>query len=255
MDIYSFYENTEEDMRLKRTNVNRIEFLTTTRYLEKAINPNSKILDACAGTGVYAFYLASNGHKVTAGDLIEKNVGLMKDVQEENKLLEKIYKGSILDLSEFDDNTFDVVLNLGSFYHLIDAHERKLSIVESLRVLKPNGIYAVSYINRYANIIKYRDICVKDFRMLYDYLEKGFHSKNSIFYASSPEEVESTLKNENVDMIYNIATDGLKFVIRDTINNLSDLEFAKWMDMHFKTCEDKSIIGTSEHGLFIGRKK
>lgn len=55
-------------------------------------------------------------------------------------------------------------------------------------------------------------------------------------------------------MIYNIATDGLKFIIRDTVNNLNDIDFGKWMDMHYKTCEDKSIIGASEHGLFIGRK-
>ena len=188
------------------------------------------------------------------GRFTEKNVNIMRGIQEENKLLEKIYKGSILDLSAFHDSTFDVVLNLGSFYHLLDAHERKQSIVESLRVLKPNGIYALSYINRYANIIKYRDSCVKDFKLLDDYLEKGFHSKNSIFYASNPEEVESTFKEQNVDMIYNIATDGLKFIIRDTVNSLSDADFNKWMDMHYKTCEDKSIIGVSEHGLFIGRK-
>lgn len=52
----------------------------TTRYLDKIINPNSKILDACAGTVIYAFYLAENGHKVTAGDLIEKNVILGTDL-------------------------------------------------------------------------------------------------------------------------------------------------------------------------------
>lgn len=253
-DIYDFYENIDESMRLKRTKVNRIEFLTTIHYLGKIISPNSRILDACAGAGIYAFYLAEKGHQVTAGDLIEKNVNQMKSVQEENKLLEKIYNGSILDLSQFEDGTFDVVLNLGSFYHLIDATERKQSISESLRVLKPNGIYVMSYINRYANIIKYRDMFVEDFRLFYDYLEKGFHSKNEIFYASNPEEVEAILKEQSVDMIYNIATDGMKFIIRDTVNKLSDTDLDKWMDIHYKTCEDKSILGTSEHGLFIGRK-
>ncbi len=179
----------------------------------------------------------------------------MKDIQEENKLLERIYMGSILDLSQFKDNTFDVVLNLGSFYHLIDANERRQSIVESLRVLRPNGIYIMSYINKYANIIKYRDMFVEDFGLLYDYLEKGFHSKKiGFFYASNPEEVESILKEQGVDIIYNIATDGMKFIIRDIVNQLSDLDFDKWMDMHYKTCEDRSILGTSEHGLFIGRK-
>ncbi len=159
-----------------------------------------------------------------------------------------------MDLSQFEDGSFDVVLNLGSFYHLTDSYERKNSIIESLRVLKPNGIYAMSYINRYANIIKYRDMFVEDFGWLYDYLEKGFHSNNRVFYASFPEEVESTLKEQNVHMLYNIATDGMKFIIRDTVNKLNDLDFDKWMDIHYKTCEDKSILGASEHGLFIGRK-
>lgn len=254
-DIYDFYENIDEDMRLKRAKVNEIEFLTTTRYLDKIINPNSKILDACAGTGIYAFYLAEKGHQVTAGDLIEKNVNIMNDIQKENKSLERIYIGSILDLSDFEDNTFDVVLNLGSFYHLTDPGERKQSIIESKRVLKPNGICMISYINKYANIIKYRDMFVGDFTLLNDYLEKGFHSKNKIFYASSPEEVELTLKELDIDMIHNIGTDGMKFIIRDTVNQLSDSDFDEWMKIHYKTCEDKNIIGTSEHGLFIGRKR
>lgn len=254
-DIYDFYEEIDEDMRLKRKKVNEIEFLTTTRYLDKTIKPNSKILDACAGAGIYSFYLAGKGHKVTAGDLIEKNVNIMRDIQKENNALKKIYKGNILDLSDFNDNTFDVVLNLGAYYHLTDPSERVKSIVESLRVLKPNGIYAVSYINKYANIIKYRDMFVEDFSLLDDYLKRGFHIKNEIFYASSPGEVELTLKELNIDMIHNLGTDGMKFIIRDTINQLSDSDFDKWMEIHYKACEDKSIIGTSEHGLFIGRKR
>lgn len=50
--------------------------------------------------------------------------------------------------------------------------------------------------------------------------------------------------NSNVDMIYSIGTE----------NNLNDTDFSKWMDIHYKTCEDRNIIGLSEHGLFIGRK-
>ncbi len=88
--IYSFYEKTDEDMKLKKAKVNKIEFLTTTRYLDRIIKPNSKILDACAGTGIYAFYFARDGHQVSAGDLIEKNVNQMKSIQEKNKLLDKI---------------------------------------------------------------------------------------------------------------------------------------------------------------------
>lgn len=84
-------EEIDEDARLKRSKVNSIEFLTTTRYLDKMINPSSQILDACVGGGIYAFYLASQAHKVTAGDLIEKHVNLMMEIQEQKGALEGIY--------------------------------------------------------------------------------------------------------------------------------------------------------------------
>lgn len=48
-----------------------------------------------------------------------------------------------MDLSMFDDNSFDVVLNFGAFYHLKDEEDRIKSIAESMRVLKPHGIYCL----------------------------------------------------------------------------------------------------------------
>lgn len=73
-NIQDFYESNDEDLRLKRTGVKNIEFLITLKYLEKISTNKSRILDACAATGVYAFYLASKGYDVTARDLVECNV-------------------------------------------------------------------------------------------------------------------------------------------------------------------------------------
>lgn len=73
-DIYEFYRENDEDIRLKRAKVNNMEFLTTMKYIEQVCVPESKILDACAGTGVYAFHLANNGFKVVAGDLVGRKM-------------------------------------------------------------------------------------------------------------------------------------------------------------------------------------
>jgi len=71
-DIHEFYNCIDEDARLKRSNANHIEFLTTTKYINRLVEPQSTILDACAGTGIYAIHLSENGHRVTAGDLVGK---------------------------------------------------------------------------------------------------------------------------------------------------------------------------------------
>jgi len=39
------------------------------------------------------------------------------------------------------------------------------------------------------------------------------------------------------------------------LNTASDEDFKKYMEYHYATCEDESIIGTSIHGLWIGRKQ
>ena len=255
--VEAFYNSIDEEARLKRKNSNQIEFLTTTTYLDKVIKPKSKILDACAGGGIYSFYLADKGHNVYAGDLVDKNVADIKKNQDnqmaESKLLE-IFTGSILDLQRYENEAFDVVLNLGSHYHLTDDALRKKSLEESIRVLKKGGIYAISYVNRYANIIKFREMFTADFELLEDYNDTGFHSKNKVFYCTTPELIENEVKDFNLEVLHHIATDGMKFIIGDIVNALDEDAFKRWMAFHLKTCEDKSILGSSEHGLIIARK-
>ncbi len=80
--VEEFYNSIDEGLRLKRKNINQIEFLTTIEYLNKSIKPNSKILDACAGGGIYSFYLADKGHQLYVGDLVEKPESIEKEVGE-----------------------------------------------------------------------------------------------------------------------------------------------------------------------------
>ena len=76
--IKNYYKNYDEDGRLFRDNAHQVEYLTTIRYFDRIFKPGSRILDACAGTGRYSFYLAEKGHFVTACDLVEHNVNIIK---------------------------------------------------------------------------------------------------------------------------------------------------------------------------------
>ena len=115
-------------------------------YIKKVSAKGCRILDACAGIGIYAFPLAECG---------------------------------------YEDEHFDVVLNLGAYYYMCNVEEQIDAIKESLRVLKKDG---------------------------------------SIFiYGSS-------------------------------VDEMSYENFQRFLNVHLKTCEVRSVLGYSEHGLYIGKK-
>lgn len=43
-------------------------------------------------------------------------------------------------------------------------------------------------------------------------------------------------------------------MLRDSIDKLNEDEFGVWTQYHLSTCEEKSILGVSNHGLFVGKK-
>jgi 2-polyprenyl-3-methyl-5-hydroxy-6-metoxy-1,4-benzoquinol methylase len=113
-EILRFYHEFNDESERLESNPGRVEYITTMTYLNKAISKNSSILDACAGSGKYAFALAKEGRNVVAGDLVDVNVNMIRKQQKDTPLLNEIYEGSILDLSRFEDESFDVVLNFGA---------------------------------------------------------------------------------------------------------------------------------------------
>lgn len=252
-EIY-YSEENDENLRGHRDNQGIIEFITTEKYMKQLIPEKSKILDTCAGCGVYSFFLAELGHIVTAGDLVEHNVNEIRKKQEQKPILHKIYSGSTSDLYAFDNDSFDVVLNMGAFYHITDKTEREKTISECLRVLKPNGLFFMSYLNKFSNIIKFHEEWRDDFSIVEKMMERGYIEDNSLFYKSFPEEVEETLEKFNVKILHNIATDGLKAPIYETLNSMNTETFKRYINYHLQICEIKSLLGYSEHALIICKK-
>ena len=66
--VVDFYNNYDEDGRLMRKS--RLpEYLNTMKYIEKYLQPNSKIIEIGAGTGRYSIAFAEKGYDVTAVNL------------------------------------------------------------------------------------------------------------------------------------------------------------------------------------------
>lgn len=239
-----------EENRFSLDRAHRVEFLTTMHLLQKHLPRRCSVLDCCAGTGAYAFPLSFAGFSVTAGDLLQLHVEKLL-AQNQNGQLESVYQGDALDLSRFSDGQFDAVLCLGALYHLADAEDRLQCVTECLRVLKNGGVFAFSYINRYAvfaNHVCHRLSDVQNWRAV---LETG---QNDPFYAMDFGEAQALAQSVGLAKITDAATDALGFLLGDAINEADDAEFSAYCHTHLACCEQPSILGCSMHGLYIGQK-
>lgn len=250
--IMAYYDASNEHDRLTKNKHASIEYLVTMKYLDDVLPKGGHILDCCAGAGAYAFELAKK-HQVTATDLSEKNVHVMKELQRERQSLHKIDQMDVLDMSCFEDESFDAVLCMGALYHLFDESLRRKAIQECKRVCKKDGVLVFSYLNKWGSFYNGMINNLKPMELLYKEYESSNHE--NIFYRSSPNEMEDYCQQENLNCIYNIGVDHLSYLNSEKIDMMNDEEFEELLKYQFKASEELCLVGTSLHGLWIGKRK
>jgi 2-polyprenyl-3-methyl-5-hydroxy-6-metoxy-1,4-benzoquinol methylase len=248
--IKQYYENFDEENRLIRDKVHTVEWLTTIRWFDRLFAPGSRILDCCAGTGRYSFYLADKGHRVTAGDLVPHNVELIK-ANPKADTLESIIVCDVMDMPQIDENSFDVVLCMGALYHLATDAEKLKAIENCMAVCKPGGLVVLAYINYYSTIASGISIGLDNLSAVLDDMSE---SGESLFRATTPGEIESLTRKAGLKALNHIGTDGISYVIYDKVNSANDSDFEKWADYIYENSEESSILGYSMHGLLICQK-
>ena len=95
--LREFYEIHDEDDRLTSRH-GMVEYLTTMRYVEKYLKPDSRILEIGALSGRYSHALARKGYAVDAVELLGHNI----EVFQQNTLPGEpvsVRQGNALDLS------------------------------------------------------------------------------------------------------------------------------------------------------------
>ncbi len=254
--IMNYYDNYEEDERLKKDKAHSVEYLTTQKYIDSNLKDGDRILEVGAGTGAYSIHYASKGYRVDSVELSLSNLKILKDKITSNMNIKAI-EGNALDLSMYEDNIFDITLVLGPLYHLFTEEDKKKAIEEAIRVTKKGGYIYIAYITSDSIMISY---CLKKHHLLEtDKLcDKDYKMKDipeEVFSAFRIDEFNKLMDNYNVEHLKDVATDGLSGILREYVNDLSDEEFKVWVDYHYKTCERNDLQGYSNHMLYIGKKR
>lgn len=255
--INSFYDGYREDIRLEKSRHGQLEYLTTMHYINKMTAANSSVLEIGAGTGRYSIALAKKGYKVTALELADRNFDILK---ENAKGIQNVhcYQGDALDLSRFEDNSFDLTLVLGPMYHLFTKEDMLKALNEALRVTKPEGIIMTAFLSIYA--IMYDDYLqgnfVEGFKENFTEDFKVKHFTEQLFTGFYIDEFEALFDTLHVKHITTIATDSILELAEMTKNfAMSDEDFDLFAKYHLHNCEKREYLGSSSHLLHICKKE
>jgi len=150
-----FYNNfaVEFDSRMNKYDLQRRLDIVFNKLLPKSI-AGKRLLDAGCGTGHFSQQAVKKGARVTSMDIGEN---LLEKVSE--KCNSERVVGSVLDM-QFEDNYFDFIISSEVIEHTNAPYK---AIGELYRVLKPNGILALTVPNQFwkwscvlANTLKIR---------------------------------------------------------------------------------------------------
>jgi len=256
--LREFYEgHCDEDARLQSRH-GRVEFLTTTRYIEQYLKPGDRIIEIGAGTGRYSHALAQKGYSVDAVELLEHNI----EVFRQNTLPGEpvtVRQGNALDLSGFPDDAYDITLLLGPLYHLYTAEEQKKALTEALRVTKPGGVVFAAYCGSDATAIQYCFVrgMFRDPRNLALANPMTFKLGSDpahIFALHRREEIDALMDGLPATRLHFVGTDLFTCYMKDTIDQMDDELYELYLRYHFAVCERPDLVGVSNHFLDVFRK-
>lgn len=256
--INSYYKDYEEDGRLDRDKFHYLEFITTTNYIDRYLKDGDKILEVGAGTGRYSLHYAKLGYSVDSLELVQDNIEVFKNNIEEGMNI-RVEQGNALNLSGYEDNSFDVTLVLGPLYHLFKKEEQEAAIREAVRVTKKGGIIYLAFVLFDLSML---DSCFVKGTISKDYIDNKRLNKDytpvnveeNIFNLMYFDDVKKLIDGIEVEKIHYVATDGVGRIIKDTVNNMDEEMYQHYVNYHLSICEREDLIGYSGHILGIVKK-
>lgn len=255
MELDTYYRKFCEDKRLTRRH-GKVEYITSMKYIHEQLEHirKAKILDVGAGTGRYSIPLSEEGHDVTAIELVKYNLGMLKA----KKSNVKAYQGTALDLSRFQDESFDLTLVFGPMYHLYTFEDKKTALLEAKRVTKTGGAILVAYCMNEYSVITYgfkenhMKECIEQGKVTSD-----FHTVSQavdLYDYIRLDDINQLNEAAQLSRIKIVSADGPANYMRQVLNAMDEETYELFIKYHLATCERPELLGAGAHTLDILRK-
>jgi len=251
--VQEVYRRINEDSRLSKSQAARVEFLTTVRYIEKYLTSGAKILDVGAGAGEYSLHFSRKGYQVSALELADANVAAFRAKMTDDDQVDLV-QGNALDLSCYDNDSFDVVLLFGPLYHLHEEADKLRCIEEAKRVCKSDGKILFAFISNDIVILTMQQ-AHSDYLIDGDYNKETFRLDDFPFVFHTPDHCRELLGKAGIQICHEVAADGASELLQDLVNSLDEASYQQYLRYHFYICEKSEFLGMSNHLLFVGSPK
>jgi ubiquinone/menaquinone biosynthesis C-methylase UbiE len=241
-------------------------------FLKKYLPKDGLILDAGGGPGRYTIELARNGYDIVLFDLSReclkeaekriRNAGVKKRVR-------KVIQGSVTDMSEFTDESFDAVACLGALSHLVEKKDRESAASELVRVTKVGKPIFISVINLYGVFrtvlerIQYEMLAPSHRSMFSQGVHRAEWHKNEPDYQGFPDayfflppELKELFERHGVETFEMATCEGLSSHMKQETDQVyeDNRKWRFWSELILKTCTDPCILGLGEHFVYVGRR-
>ena len=248
--VQEVYRRFDENSRLTKSPAARVEFITTVKYIEKYLTPGARILDIGAGAGEYSLYFARKGYQVSALELADANIAAFKAKMAPEDPIHLV-QGNALDLSYYQDDSFDIVLLFGPLYHLHSEEDKLQCIREAKRVCRKDGKIFFAFISNDIVILTMQQ-CQEDYLINGDYNKETFRLEDFPFVFHTVDACRELLKKAGIHVCHQVASDGASELLQELINSLDDASYQQYLRYHFYICEKPEFLGVSNHLLFVG---
>jgi len=237
---------------------NRPEFLLTCRMLDRYIRPNDTVLDIGGGPGRYSLYLAEKDCNVTLFDLSSENIKFAQERAAEYGLPIKTVTGDVREADKLVDEQFDHVL-------LMEENDRITAVNAVLKLLKPNGILYISFINLFAGMIYAMKFAPEmlsstvpdDIRYMENFISQKNFAGNGFtkVFMIEQDEILSFMAQFPLEKLHLFGQESITSPCEDNIMSKPKEIIDKWLDFCEKIWERDDLLSWSEHLMYVGRKK
>jgi len=179
--------------------------------------------------------------------------------------IEDVLTCDICDMARFEDESFDALLCLGPFYHLVQAADRARAMQELVRVLKPQGVAFVAFMPIYTFLR--RTLALKDERRHLSNPEFISRLMNDGVFLNDvagrfnagfgvlPRSLAPFMEQYGLQTLDVLADTGFAASLAGELQDLASSDpqtYQKALALIIDAASDPSLLGASVHLLYVG---
>jgi len=217
------------------------------------------ICDIGCGPGRYAIEMLKQGYDVTLFDLSEPLLNFAKSQIDQMGLqATRFIHSDARNMSALETEAFDGVLLMGPLYHLSQANDRRHVLSELKRILKPEGVAVVAYLNAWGVVRTGMSDFLdgyKDMSFVYSMLEP---IDLGIWHLSTPTSALEEVRSVDFDIVTYAGVEGFAGgmkVILEKVAAEQPEAYANIVQFAVETCELKQYRDATDHLHIICRKE